>query len=215
MSRVLRMQPGDEFIAPDEGWDYVCRIVQVERELVRAKVLEKRPCAAEPQRKITLYLAYMKADKMEFALQKAVELGVSEFRPFVSQRCVKVPDAKSAAKAVERMRRIAFEAVKQCGRARQVKVGEPLLFDQMLEELRSYELALFCYESSKGSLKAALRGQAQSIGIIVGPEGGFSEGEAARVQAAGGISVSLGRRILRGETAAIAATAIVAYETEC
>lgn len=215
MSRVLRMQPGDECIAPDEGWDYVCRIVQVERELVRAKVLEKKPCVAEPQKKIALYLAYMKADKMEFALQKAVELGVSEFRPFVSQRCVKVPDAKSSGKAVERLRRIAFEAVKQCGRARQVEVAEPVLFDQMLEELQSYELALFCYESSQGSLKAALGRPARSIGIIVGPEGGFTEEEAACIQAAGGISVSLGRRILRGETAAIAATAIVAYETEC
>ena len=176
--------------------------------------MQTRPCLADPRRRITLYLAYMKSDKMEIVAQKAVELGVSALRPFISSRCVKVPEEKAAAKARERMSRIAFEALKQCGRTRAMEVGMPLSFSEFLQEISGHALTLFAYEQSQKPLKEALCG-AEDIALVVGPEGGFSPEEAAEIEAAGARQVSLGRRILRGETAAIALAAIVAYETEC
>ena len=116
LSRVLRLKAGDPILVAGEGEEYVCRLVQVEKQRAEAEILQTRPCLADPRRRITLYLAYMKSDKMEIVAQKAVELGVSALRPFISSRCVKVPEEKAAAKARERMSRIAFEALKQCGR---------------------------------------------------------------------------------------------------
>lgn len=214
LSRVLRLKAGDPILVAGEGEEYVCRLVQVEKQRAEAEILQIRPCLADPRRRITLYLAYMKSDKMEIVAQKAVELGVSALRPFISSRCVKVPEEKAAAKARERMSRIAFEALKQCGRTRAMEVGMPLSFSEFLQEISGHALTLFAYEQSQKPLKEALCG-AEDIALIVGPEGGFSPEEAAEIEAAGARQVSLGRRILRGETAAIALAAIVAYETEC
>lgn len=213
--RVLRMRPGDFFIAVSGGEEFVCRATEVGTEEILARIQERRQCPGEPRIAITLYVAYMKADKLELILQKAVELGMGTFAPFVSSRCVKLP--KEGGKAGERFAKIADAAVKQCGRAREVRIEPALSFEQLLERIPGHESVLFAYENSEVPLKqvfSEVQGQ-RDLALVIGPEGGFSPEEAERIVAAGARQVSLGRRILRGETAAIALLALTAYEMGC
>ncbi len=214
-SRVLRMQAGDQFVAAYQGKELVCRALSAENGEVCAEILETRDCPGEPSVDITLYVAYMKSDKMELILQKAVELGIGCFAPFVSSRCVKKP--KEGGKAQERFEKIAEGAVKQCGRAAAVRILPPLSLEEVLREIPQHGAVLFAYEKSEIALRQVFEQirEQKDIALIIGPEGGFSEQEAEQIIAAGGRSVSLGRRILRGETAAIALTALTAYETGC
>lgn len=214
-SRVLRMAAGDLFLAAHQSKELVCRALSAENGEVCAEILETRDCPGEPSVDITLYVAYMKSDKMELILQKAVELGIGCFAPFVSSRCVKKP--KEGGKAQERFEKIAEGAVKQCGRAAAVRILPPLSLEEVLREIPQHGAALFAYEKSEIALRQVFEHirEQKDIALIIGPEGGFSEQEAEQIIAAGGRSVSLGRRILRGETAAIALTALTAYETGC
>lgn len=214
-SRVLRMAAGDLFLAAHQGKELICRALSVENGEVCAEILETRDCPGEPAIGITLYVAYMKSDKMELILQKAVELGIGCFAPFVSSRCVKKP--KEGGKAQERFEKIAEGAVKQCGRAAAVRILSPLSLEEVLREIPQHGAVLFAYEKSEIALRQVFEQirEQKDIALIIGPEGGFSEQEAEQIIAAGGRSVSLGRRILRGETAAIALTALTAYETGC
>ena len=215
IARVLRMESGQKIIAPEGRGEWICELDEVTSERCTARTIEFRGCDAEPRKKLTLYMAYTKSDKMELVAQKCVELGVSAFAPFISSRCVKVPDEKSAERGNERFKRISFEAVKQCGRAGGIDVLMPLSFDGLIEKIGAHGKVLFAYEASEGSLKQALAGAGDDIALIIGPEGGFTEAEAKSIVEAGAASVSLGTRILRAETAAIALTAIVSYETGC
>ena len=214
-SRVLRMQAGDQFVAAYQGKELVCRAISIENGEVCAEILEARDCPGEPAIGITLYVAYMKSDKMELILQKTVELGICCFAPFVSSRCVKKP--KEGGKAQERFEKIAEGAVKQCGRAGAVRILRPLSLEQVLQKIPQHGAVLFAYEKSETALRQVFEQvrEQKDIALIIGPEGGFSEQEAEQIIAAGGRSISLGRRILRGETAAIALTALTAYETGC
>lgn len=214
MRKVLRMTPGMEIIVPEGRGEWLAEITSLEGD-AQAKLLEWRGCKAEPNKCITLYLAYTKSDKMELVVQKAVELGASRVVPFISSRCVKIPDEKSAGKANERMKRIAHEAVKQCGRSNEMEVLLPMSFAELLSQISGHDLTVFAYECADAPLKPVLQTGADNIAVIIGCEGGFSEKEAEQIIAAGAKCVSLGNRILRAETAAIALLAITAYETEC
>ncbi len=214
MRKVLRMTEGMQIIVPEGRGEWLAEITEMGAE-AQAKLLEWQGCKAEPNKKITLYLAYTKSDKMELVVQKAVELGASAVQPFISSRCVKIPDAKSAQKGNERMSRIAHEAVKQCGRAADMTVGMPLKYNEFLQAIGKHDLTIFAYECADEPLKPILSTDAEDIAIIIGCEGGFSEKEAEEIIAAGAKCISLGARILRAETAAIALLAITAYETGC
>ncbi len=212
INRVLRMKPGETLIVPEGRGEWLCELMEDGRT---ARLMERRGCCAEPTRSITLYAAYTKADKLELCTQKAVELGMSRVVPFISSRCVRVPDEKSAAKAHERLVRIAHEAVKQCGRAADAEIGGVIDFDGLIERIAKHSLSVFAYENADAPLKGVLGTEKDDIALIIGPEGGFTESEAERIRAAGAVTVSLGTRILRAETAAIALMAIAAYETGC
>jgi len=214
MRKVLRMTEGMQIIVPEGRGEWLAEITEIDVE-AKARLIEWRGCKAEPNKRITLYLAYTKSDKMELVVQKAVELGASTVAPFISSRCVKIPDGKSAAKGNERMRRIAHEAVKQCGRAAEMEVSMPLSYKEFLAEIAKHELTIFAYECADTPLKPILQTDAEDIAVIIGCEGGFSEKEAEEIIAVGAKCVSLGNRILRAETAAIALLAITAYETGC
>ena len=207
IKNALRLKPGDNIIAFDgTGMDYICDILQIGAS-VDAAIIERIKNTSEAGISVTLYQAYPKAAKMEEIVQKAVELGVSAIVPFLSIRCVKRPDD------VSRLRRVALSAVKQCGRSLLPKVEDVTSFENALELMQKHERLIVCWEEeTQVKLKNALSTHARDIGIVVGSEGGFEETEVRRMRDAGGVSVTLGQRILRTETAGIAVLAAVMYE---
>ena len=215
IARSLRMAVGDEITVSDgEGTEYACRLTKIRDELCEAELLEERHGAGEPSAHIVLYMAYPKGDKLEVVIQKAVELGASEIVPFESERCIKRPKAEKIEKQTARLQRIAEEAAKQCGRSKVPTVLPPASFKSAIEQAASCELSLFCYEGeSDKSLKNALSSLSspKSISLIVGSEGGFSPEEAEYAAKCGCTSVSLGKRILRCETAPLFVLSALSY----
>jgi len=207
MKNALRMQPGDIFVAFDgSGMDYDCRITSV-GAAVEADILSRRITEVEPTIKVTLYQAYPKLAKMEEIIQKAVELGVVGVVPFISARCVKRPDNAS------RLRRVALSAVKQCGRSIIPEVSDILRFEDAVARMSTHESLIVCWEEERITpLSDALKNDARDIGVVIGSEGGFEAAEVEKMRSAGGVSVTLGPRILRTETAGIAVLAAVFYE---
>lgn len=218
IARSLRMAEGDEITVCDgEGGEYRTRLTRIRDEECIASIIEVCDPVSEPPMQITLCMAYPKGDKLETVIQKAVELGATRIIPFESSRCIKRPKAEKAEKQTARLKRIAEEAAKQCGRARIPEVTPPMSFKEMLLEVSAASIALFCYENEEGrSIKGAIcdRDMPDSVSVIVGSEGGFSPEEAALAAEAGCISVSLGNRILRCETAPAYALSALSYEYE-
>ena len=216
IARSLRMAVGDTLTVSDgEGVDYHCRLERIRDEECILTATESCPSSAESPISISLFMAYPKGDKLEVVIQKAVELGADRIVPFESERCIKRPKADKLDKQLARLSRIAEEAAKQCGRAKLPTVAAPMSYGEMLREATKADKAIFCYEAEDGlTLKGALSGEMRSVSVIVGCEGGFSPDEAERAKEAGVISVSLGRRILRCETAPSFVLAALAYEFE-
>lgn len=210
----LRMREGDAVTVCDAaGTDYQCVIDQIRPDLISLTVTEQALSAGEPSVEITLYQAMPKGDKLEYIIQKTVELGVGRIVPILTRRCVSRPDAKSMAKKLTRYNRIALEAAKQCGRGRVPEV-EPLIdFDTALERMGTEPLAIFFYENADSPLRETLSFKLQNkVSILVGAEGGFEPGEAQKAVERGLLPLSLGKRILRCETAPLAAVTSILYE---
>lgn len=218
IARSLRMAEGDETVVCDgEGKEYHCRLIRIRDEECVCEIIEETESSSESPVSITLCMAYPKGDKLETVIQKAVELGADRIIPFESSRCIKRPKAEKAEKQTARLQRIAEEAAKQCGRAKIPTVTHAMSYKAMLSEATDAALALLCYESEEGlTIKSVLSGKEipESISVIVGSEGGFSAEEVAEAKAAGCISVSLGERILRCETAPAYALSAISYEYE-
>ncbi len=205
ISYSLRMAVGDEITLLDgEGGVFQGKLSRLNGTTAEAEILAVLPAMAESPLRIHLYQGYPKADKLEFIIQKAVELGVSAVTPFESERCVKRPKADKVAHIGERQSRIALEAAKQCGRDRLPRVLPPISFAKMLEEAAAFPLCLFCYEG-EGTLPikqiCETHPGVKEIAVVVGSEGGFSEKEAEAAANAGLCLTGLGKRILRCETA--------------
>ena len=215
IARSLRMAEGDEAVVCDgEGGEYRCTLTRIRDEECQCEIIESLDSSTESPVNITLCMAYPKGDKLEVVIQKAVELGAYRIIPFESSRCIKRPKAEKADKQTSRLQRIAEEAAKQCGRSRIPTVTAPMSYKQMLDRIADSELSLFCYENEDGlTVKDALKKAcAKSISVIVGSEGGFSPEEAALATERGCLSVSLGSRILRCETAPLYALTAISYE---
>lgn len=206
-ARALRLAPGDEVELLDGVCRYAARLTEVSKDGVCAEILGALP-DGEPGVRVTLYQGLPKADKLEFIVQKCTELGVYAVAPVIMERCVAQVSGKVGARKAERWRRIAREASKQCGRARvpEVLEAQPLsLYARALAE--DYDLVLVPWEEAReGGIRAAIREtNAQRIAIVVGPEGGMTREEIAWLTARGARAVTLGPRILRTETAGMAA----------
>ena len=216
ISYALRMAVGEEITLCDgQGSTYRCRLLEMDGETVKATVLEKIQDDGELPTKIYLYQGYPKADKLEFIIQKAVEIGAHAVIPFESSRCIKRPKADKIEHTVSRQNKIAQEAAKQCGRAILPTVTPPVSFSEMLAECKKHSLALFCYEG-KGPLFIRERLKAlpkdalpDSIAVVIGSEGGFSPEEAKEAEKAGLLMTGLGGRILRCETASLYALSVI------
>lgn len=210
IGRSLRMKPGEELTLCDtRGTDCLCVIESVSETDVLVRVLERRQSDTEPSVKVTIYQGYPKGDKLETVIEKAVELGVSRIVPVLTERSVARPDDKSAARKLERWQRRALEAAKQCGRGRIPQVEPMVSFAKLPQLIKEHDRALFCYELGGRPLTEVVGKDCSDIGIFIGPEGGISSEEAQALEAAGAVSVTLGKRILRTETAPLAALTAV------
>ena len=215
---VLRLRPGDDVIICDtEGSDYKCRIVKATKEEVEAEVIEVVPCSSEPDVKVSVLCGLPKgSDKTDYIIQKCVEAGAFEICFFDSDRCVAKIDDEGRAKKMERWNRISEEAAKQSGRGIIPKVRWLGDFTGALNEANQKSLALFCYETGeRENLSDVLQANntAETMAIIIGPEGGFAQFEADLAKAIGFHICSLGERILRCETAPVVALSAAMFAT--
>lgn len=219
LRKVLRARPGMELdISDGDCWEYRTCLEELNEDCATLKILDKQKFATEPATRVTLYQGVPKASKMETVIQKTVEMGVDTIVPVFMERTV-VVEKGNFGKKLDRWNKIAAEAVKQCKRGIIPRVTESYDFDRMLDELPNYDLIICPYENEDGlTIKDFLREapgpQARRVALIIGPEGGFSDGEIARLKAAGAATVTLGKTILRTETAGMAALAMIMYELE-
>lgn len=220
ISQVLRMAPGDTLeLCDGQGYDYQGEILELSREEVRLRLLSRCPSKSEPSLHFHLFQCIPKSDKMEWIIQKSVELGVGEITPVLSEFCVSRPDPKGAEKKGERYQKIALSAAKQSGRGKIPQVRTQIPFSQAAAQGKGLSCGLFFYEKGGLPLSRVVTAPpfplppGASIGLLVGSEGGFSEKEARVASEAGWIPVTLGPRILRCETAPLAALAALLFAT--
>ncbi|MGN1113508.1 MAG: RsmE family RNA methyltransferase [Oscillospiraceae bacterium] len=213
IGRSLRMKIGDEITVCSNGIDYFTAIESISDEMVICKVLYSQPSETEPNIKLTLFQAMPKSDKLEFIVQKAVELGAYKIVPIMTARCISRPDKKSFAKKRERLQKIALSAAKQCGRGIVPEIAEISDIDDCIAQIKEMDLGLMCYEKGGKSFGDAGLKPHKNIGLIIGSEGGFEKTEAERFISSGITPIGLGDRILRCETAPLAAISIIMHLT--
>lgn len=207
ITRSLRLRPGEEITLCDgSGYDYQGEILAV-GDPVEVLVREKLPSSSEPRVRIVLFQALPKGDKMEWIIQKSVELGVSKIVPVLTSRCVSRPDAKSMAKKAERYRKIAAEAAKQSGRGIIPEVCPLMTLEQAAEACP--EKSLVFYEGGGKRLCELVTPEDAEWGVFVGSEGGFEAGEISFLQSCGVQPATLGARILRCETAPVCGISVL------
>ena len=239
--RVLRMRPGERAVVLDDsGWEFEVELIQVEREEAVGRILGKQLAGGEPRVRITLYQSLLKRDNFEWVLQKCTEIGVVEFVPMVSRRTMVSSPADVKASKVERWRRIILEAAEQSRRGRLPVLREASRFEEALVDvgarlalaqaeagassaptspMEKFDLCLVPWEEEKNTgLRALLLAvklhhrDPVSIALFIGPEGGFAEEEIALARGHGALTVTLGPRIFRAETAAMVAASLILYE---
>lgn len=216
ISKVLRMQPGDKIqIVSDDGVTAIAEIVSLQSDSVVVKCLEKLAESHEPSVKITLAQGLAKGEKMDFIIQKAVEMGVSSIVPVAMEHSVVRLEGAKADKKVERWQKIAEAAAKQSKRDIIPQVQPVQTMQQMLanNDLQHKIIAYECED--RLGLKTALQScdNLRELLLIIGPEGGISEFELEMARKNGAVPVSLGKRILRAETAGVVALSAILYET--
>ena len=220
MKNVLRMKIG-ELLEVNDGCGnlYLCEIEEFAEDAAWVKIKERYDAETELPSKIYLFQGLPKGDKMELIIQKAVELGVYEIIPVATKRAVVKLDEKKAAKKVQRWNAISESGAKQSGRGIIPKVTEVLTFSKALEKAKELDIVLIPYEKAKGmdATWQAMQSVAprKSVGIFIGPEGGFEVDEVEKARESGAVTVSLGKRILRTETAGLMILSVLMYYLEC
>ena len=213
-AKVLRLKAGEQVLVCDgEGFECVCAVENMSGGEVNLSVLERREAATEAAVKVSIYMGFPKSDKLEHVIQKATELGADEIIAFPAMRSVSRPDDKSLKKKLERWQKIAASAAEQSGRGR---IPQVLVLDSYaaaLERAAKADKALMFYENERATtLRMALEsGKFQTVSMLTGPEGGLEEKEVQQAIDAGLQVCTLGRRILRCETAPLCALSAVMY----
>jgi len=218
IKNVLRMKCGEKIrISSNSGRNFYCTIAEIASDLIRAEILEELEDDTELPNKIYLFQGLPKSDKMELIIQKAVELGVHEIVPVAMKNCVAKLEDKKAASKIARWQEIAKSAAKQSKRSLIPTVQMPLSYKLAVQQAKELDVILVPYENERGmkatrEVMAAIQ-PGQSIGIFIGPEGGFDGSEIELVKEDAQL-ISLGNRILRTETAGLATLAMLIYQLE-
>jgi len=226
MLQVLRFKTGDHILVFDgTGLEYEAEIISIDKNMATGRITEIRRPETEPAKKVILFQGMPKSDKMEWIIQKTVELGVAEIVPVITKYSVVRDKGGNIDGKLERWNRISREACKQSGRVVIPEVKRPVEYDQALKTWNEVvqnktpgsTLAVFCYENEdkkcfKELLKCYNIDYIKTIGVFIGPEGGFSDEEVELAAEYNIIPVGLGKRILRTETAAIAVLSVIMYE---
>lgn len=214
LSRVLRVRVGDTVTLCNKQRRECTGIVEsVSADAVMLRTEDHRSCEAEPIQTVTLYQALPKGDKLDFIVQKAVELGAAKIVPVLTRYCVVKADRASFEKKRVRLNRIAAEAAKQCGRGILPEVEPLLTFGEAVERMKG-EKAMVCYEHGGAPIRSLVSSDDTAVSVFVGSEGGFSEEEIQKLNDAGVPCATLGKLILRCETAPIVALSRIMNEFE-
>lgn len=214
IGRSLRMKPGEPVTVCCRGIDYNCIIGSITDDSVYLTLKNKEVCASEPSIRVTLFQAVPKLDKLEQIIQKTVELGVYRIVPVLSRRCVSRPDEKEFAKKLVRLNKIAEGAAKQSGRGIIPQVMPIISYKKAVGQMSELDRSVILYEEEGGcSFSDVDFKGAETVGVMIGSEGGFDKEEAELAAAAGACRVWLGKRILRCETAPITAMSILMFLT--
>lgn len=210
IAKSLRMRLGDELVLScGDGYDYCCVIDEITSDAVVLNVCSRQPNHSEPTVSVSLYQGVPKGDKMEDIIQKCTELGICTITPTLTRRSVSRPDEKSAKKKNARYQKIALEAAQQSGRGIVPAINQMTTLENAVKN-DTAELKIIFYEGGGESLKTAIPSGVSSVSIYIGPEGGFDEAEVELLKNSGAVVASLGARILRTQTAPVAAlTAIM------
>lgn len=211
--QVLRHKIDDEIIVNE----FICKILEIRKDSILLSKVKLAPRVGEPNINLTLYLAMLKGEKMDMAIQKAVELGCKKIVPFFSKNVIVKLDDKAKNKRKEKLQVIANEACKQCGRTDAVEIRDFIFFNEMVNNLENYDICFFAYENEKVSLHEIIDNEKEHrlnhIACVIGPEGGFDISEVQKlIQIPNVKCVSLGTRILRAETAVYNLVSIIMYE---
>ena len=215
---VLRMKPGEQVVISDgRDKDYYCKITELNPGEITVQVLKETEAAELPARLI-LYQGLPKGEKMELIIQKTVELGVTRIVPVMTKRTVVKLDDKKAKKKTERYNMIAESAAKQSGRGMIPEVTMPVSFAEAVSMAEKLDMNIIPYEEAEGveysrNIIKSIKGK-KSLGIFIGPEGGFAREEVEKALDAGASAITLGHRILRTETAGMAVISIIMFELE-
>ena len=215
-AKVLRLKEGEEVLVCDgQGAECLCTVSDVSPEQIGLVVKKRQDSETEAAVQVSVYMAFPKADKLEHVIQKATELGAYEIVAFPSSRCVSRPDEKSLAKKLERWQKIAASAAEQSGRGRVPQVLALPSYKAALERAALADKALLFYENERSTtLKMALNsGPYQTVSLLTGPEGGLEVSEVKQAEDAGLRVCTLGKRILRCETAPLCALSAVRYDS--
>lgn len=214
-AKVLRLKPNEEVLVCDgQGNECLCEVETVSNDTIGLAVRQRRESETEARVRVSVYMAFPKADKLEHVIQKATELGAFEIVAFPSARCISRPDEKSMGKKVERWQKIAASAAEQSGRGRIPEVLTLPSYKAALERAASADKALLFYENERATtLRMALESSPyQTVSLLTGPEGGLEEAEVKQAMDAGLSVCTLGKRILRCETAPLCALSAVMYD---
>lgn len=216
ISKVLRLKENDKITLCDgEGTDYIVRIDSIDKYAARTTILHKEASVGEASMDVVVYQAIPKSSKMDFIIQKVTEIGAKRIVPILTKRTVvKLSTKKDEIKKVERWQKIAEEAAKQSNRGKVPIIDIPMNFKEAVDEASSKDLALIPYEQEKNNtLKQIIKGKnPKSVGIFIGPEGGFEPDEIQYAINNNVIKITLGNRILRTETAGFVVLSCIMYE---
>ncbi len=219
IKNVLRLKCGEHILISDgSGTDYECSISDMDEDMITARIEDVFKNAAELPVSITLFQGMPKSDKLELIIQKSVELGVKEIIPVITKRSVVKIDDKKAGKKIERYNSIAESAGKQSGRGIIPEVKNFMTFKQAIEYAKKLDMNIIPYEEAKGMeysrqvIKEIKKHK--SLGIFIGPEGGFAKEEVEIATSIGAKCITLGNRILRTETAGLATLSIIMFEID-